>query len=289
MAVLWREDERMENEVGCMTEYGKLRRVVVCPPDFMRIDQVINETQKRYKEENIDVHTARKQHQEFVELMRNHGIEVIELTAEEGFNEQVFTRDIGVCIGPQVFISNMGNEIRTGEEAILEQVLDRSGAPWRKIEDNSIEGGDVIVDRGYVWVGLSGRTTLSGVQCLQDLLPDLKVVPIPIKKEYLHLDCVFNILSPEYALVYPDALNKKEYDMLSRHYKLIEVNEKEQFTLGVNVLSIAPGVVISLPQNKQVNRKLIDKGFEIIEVDFSEIIKSGGSFRCCTLPLKREG
>nr|WP_289036890.1 arginine deiminase-related protein [uncultured Allobacillus sp.] len=30
-----------------------------------------------------------------------------------------------------------------------------------------------------------------------------------------------------------------------------------------------------------------DNGYEVIPVDLSEIIKSGGSFRCCTLPLQR--
>jgi N-dimethylarginine dimethylaminohydrolase len=45
--------------------------------------------------------------------------------------------------------------------------------------------------------------------------------------------------------------------------------------------------VFSLPCNKQVNQELRNRGYDIIEVDMTEIIKSGGSFRCCTLPLKR--
>ena len=40
--------------------------------------------------------------------------------------------------------------------------------------------------------------------------------------------------------------------------------------------------------NKKVNEELRKRGFEIIEVDITEIIKSGGSFRCCTLPIHRE-
>jgi len=32
---------------------------------------------------------------------------------------------------------------------------------------------------------------------------------------------------------------------------------------------------------------LRNHGFEVIEVDITEIIKSGGSFRCCTLPIER--
>ena len=76
--------------------------------------------------------------------------------------------------------------------------------------------------------------------------------------------------------------------MLTATYKLIEVSEEEQFTMGTNVLSIGDKKVFSLPQNKQVNAQIRAHGFEVIEVDFSEIIKSGGSFRCCSMPVDRE-
>jgi N-dimethylarginine dimethylaminohydrolase len=57
--------------------------------------------------------------------------------------------------------------------------------------------------------------------------------------------------------------------------------------MGTNVLSIGDRKIISLPVNKNVNKQLRDRGYEVIEVDITEIIKSGGSFRCCTLPILR--
>ncbi|WP_093044978.1 dimethylarginine dimethylaminohydrolase family protein [Thalassobacillus cyri] len=277
----------MNEGIGCESEFDPLKKVVVCSPAYMRIEEAINETQKKYIDENIDINQACKQHHGFVKLMRKHNIEVIELEPEESFHEQVFTRDIGICIGEKVIVSNMGNEVREGEEKLLQEILEQENASWEKVCKGTIEGGDVIVDGDQVWVGLSDRTNNDGVANLQALLPGHNVTAVPIKEEYLHLDCVFNILSPEYALVFPGALRKEEYDMLSRQYKLIEVDEHEQFTMGVNVLSIAPGKIISLPHNKKVNEKMREKGFEVIEVEFSEVIKSGGSFRCCTMPLRR--
>ena len=69
---------------------------------------------------------------------------------------------------------------------------------------------------------------------------------------------------------------------------MIEVTDEEAFTLGTNVLSIGDKKIISLPVNKKVNEELEKRGFEVIEVDLTEIIKSGGSFRCCTLPIERK-
>jgi N-dimethylarginine dimethylaminohydrolase len=53
------------------------------------------------------------------------------------------------------------------------------------------------------------------------------------------------------------------------------------------VLSIGNKKILSLPVNKQVNKQLRNRGFEVIEVDITERIKSGGSFRCCSLPFLR--
>jgi N-dimethylarginine dimethylaminohydrolase len=74
---------------------------------------------------------------------------------------------------------------------------------------------------------------------------------------------------------------------LEQQYHLIDVSEEEQFTLATNVLSIGNKKIVALPLNKHTNQKIKEAGFSIIEVDLSEIIKSGGAFRCVTLPLYR--
>jgi N-dimethylarginine dimethylaminohydrolase len=136
---------------------------------------------------------------------------------------------------------------------------------------------------------LSDRTNAEAIEHLQNLLKkQFDIIPIDFQSKYLHLDCVFNIVSPELAIIYPGALKPEQIELFKSRYELIEVSEEEQFTLGTNVLSIGYNKIISLPINKKVNEELRKRGFEIIEVDITEIIKSGGSFRCCTLPIHRE-
>jgi len=65
------------------------------------------------------------------------------------------------------------------------------------------------------------------------------------------------------------------------------MRDSEQFTMGTNVLSIGHNRVFSLPINQGVNDQLRQHGYKVLEVDFSEIIKSGGSFRCCSMPIER--
>ena len=271
----------------CDTEYDTLLRVILCQPKFMAIDEVINDVQKKYEDENINVELAMKQHEEFEKKLIEHGVEVIKLPSSEQFPEQVFTRDIGFTVGDDIFVAEMASDIRKGEEEALEEWLDDEEIPFQTTT-NRVEGGDVIVDRGVLYVGISSRTSEEAVRKLKHDLPNYEVVKVPFNEKYLHLDCVFNILSAEVGLIFPKALDQKTIDMLSAKYKLIEVSEEEQFTMGTNVLSIGGKKVFSLPQNKNVNKAIRAHGFEVIEVDFSEIIKSGGSFRCCSMPVARE-
>ena len=96
--------------------------------------------------------------------------------------------------------------------------------------DTSIEGGDVIIDDDIVYVGISQRTVISAIGQLEEALPEYTIVPVKLHEKFLHLDCVFNIVSESEALIYPQAIEPDAADMLAKRYDLIEVPEDEQFT-----------------------------------------------------------
>ncbi|HWO96764.1 MAG TPA: dimethylarginine dimethylaminohydrolase family protein [Bacillus sp. (in: firmicutes)] len=275
-------------KASCNSEYDELHTVVLCEPQYMTIREVINETQKHFKDVGIHIAKAMEQHKQFVQTLRNHGINVILLPPLERYPEQVFTRDIGFTLGQTVFVAEMASDIRQGEEGILKEWLEKEHIPFYNLKKDQIEGGDVIIDRNTIYVGVSNRTNEKAIHHLQELLPDYEVISVPFTEKYLHLDCVFNILSPDEALIFPGVIEDEVAALLSSRYDLIEVTEEEQFTLGTNVLSIGHKKVLSLPVNKAVNKQLRARGYEVIEVDITEIIKSGGSFRCCTLPIMRK-
>ncbi|MFC2949441.1 dimethylarginine dimethylaminohydrolase family protein [Virgibacillus sediminis] len=274
---------------SCFSEYDVLKRVILCQPQYMTIRQVINETQKKFVKEGLHIERALEEHREFVQKLNEYGVETILLPYHKKYPEQVFTRDIGFTLGETIFVAQMAHDVRIGEENVLKVWLEDEEISYYNLIGNKIEGGDVIIDRDTIYIGLSNRTNEAAVDHLRKLLGyQFDVKAISFTEKYLHLDCVFNVLSPEVALIYPDALTKEDLELLSSRYDLIEVTEEEQFTLGTNVLNIGNKTIFSLPVNEKVNQKMRDKGFEVIEIDYSEIIKSGGSFRCSTLPVLRE-
>ncbi|WP_201714183.1 dimethylarginine dimethylaminohydrolase family protein [Rossellomorea arthrocnemi] len=271
----------------CSNEYGKLKKVVVVSPENMQINEIINETQKHFLDDNINIDKAVLQHEKFVDTLEKNGAEVIHLQPSLEFNEQVFTRDIGFTIHDQFFVSSMNTDVRRGEVETLKKWLDENGVPYSEFL-HSIEGGDVLVDGDDIWIGVSGRTNQLAIQSLRNQLTPYTVHELPLREDILHLDCVFTIISSEWAIVYPPAFSKEDLKTIKSHYNIITVTDKEQFQMGPNVLAIGDEKIISLIQHTSLNKRMKAKGFEVIELDLSEIIKSGGSFRCCTLPLIRE-
>src|SRR6478609_4312180 len=83
-----KQPAKMTNSYGCKNEYDTLKRVIVCPPTYMKIEEIINETQKHYADENIDESLASKQHRQFVECLQKEGVEVIGLSAQEPFPDK---------------------------------------------------------------------------------------------------------------------------------------------------------------------------------------------------------
>ncbi|SHF94851.1 dimethylarginine dimethylaminohydrolase family protein [Ornithinibacillus halophilus] len=275
-------------KVYCKSEYDILKKVILCEPQYLINRQVLHDPELQYKHVKEHVELAVKQHREFVDTLNKYEIETIMLSPDKHYPEQTYTRDIGFTLGPTIYIAEMAQGVRKGEEHILKYWLHENQISYYNLIGEHIEGGDVIIDQDTIFIGLSSRTNEAAIEHLKQILTgQFHVKMIPFKDKFLHLDCVFNVLSPEVAIIYSEALSNEDIQFLSSRYDLIEVPYEEQHALATNVLSIGSGKVLSLPMNETVNKQMRKKGFEIIEVDISEIVKSGGSFRCCTLPLVR--
>lgn len=205
----------------CMSEYDTLKRVILCQPQYMSIREVINETQKEFKDVGIHIELALEQHANFVKTLQENDVEVILLPYHKKYPEQVFTRDIGFTLGQTIFVAKMAHDVRIGEENVLIQWLDDEELSYYNLAEDHIEGGDVIIDRDTIYVGLSNRTHQQAIDHLQSLLNQFEVKAIHFIEKYLHLDCVFNVVSPEVALIYPPALTKENIELFSSRYELI--------------------------------------------------------------------
>ena len=213
--------------------------------------------------------------------------------------DQLTPRDIGVTIGHKFLICPVVKASRRYEVAgIFRHILAMGGdEPTILLPPDPeilLEGGDIIVDKNCIFVGISQRSNEAGVTYLTHQFRDkFTVVPVQCRRleegeNVLHLDCTFNPVGQNMALIYVDGFEDIPDEI--QQYEWIEIDKEEQKHLATNVLSLDQKTVISRnhPACVRVNEEMRKRGLQVIELPFDAAPSTGGSFRCCSLPLVRE-
>jgi len=222
---------------------------------------------------------------------------------------QVFARDVGFVIDDQFFISNMiknrSQEI-LGFDMILKQI--NSTQINHLPKDVFVEGGDVVLLDGFIFAGYSKKTDFHQFQVsrtngkfldfLSTKFPSKKIIGFELNKSddistqnCLHLDCCFQPLGLGHVLLYQGGFKYKKdlqliYDMFGEE-NIILINKQEMSNMYANLFSISHNIIVSEKKFSRINQLLIEKGYIVEEIPFSETSKMGGLLRCVTLPLIR--
>lgn len=284
--------------VSVRNETGRLRRVVIGNPETFVLPEPINPKMLVYDADHPEAPTRESlapQYQDLRAALEERGVEVLQPKPVDGVPDQLTPRDIGVVIGSTLVVCAMRPESRREEWRGIESIIDAIDDEHvlRVPAGSFVEGGDVVVDRGFVFVGMSDRSTPAGAAVLRERFGDeFEVISVPLKsdddgEDVLHLDCAFVPVGERHALIYPDGFRAIP-DAIRDEYEWIEVDREEQHHLFTNVLSVDANTVFSRRSAVRVNQALRDAGLDVVEIAFSETTKVGGSFRCASLPLVRE-
>lgn len=231
-----------------------------------------------------------EQHARFRQLLADEGVGLVSPDTRAAAFCQVFTRDPCFVVGDTLFAGGLRDEWRHPESpalgglrALLPRVVDLSGA------GALIEGGDVMVfDAGRrVLVGSNRHTNDAGFRRLADALPGAEVVRVPHRA--LHLDCCLAPLPDRGALYHAAVLPDASVELLGRYFdRLIPLDPDEAaLRLAANVFWLDRRRVVSSLHAPRTNARLRGMGYEVRELDFSQLTALWGSFRCVVCPLLR--
>ena len=231
-----------------------------------------------------------KLHLEFKNTLEAHGARVI-LEPPIPFSGAQYTRDVGFAIDDTFFVSRMGTRAREPEVVALKPWLGRFSKVAR-LDAGHIEGGDVILAPGRVLVGLGEATNEAGVASFTAALAEAgsarEVVPLRFNSRgVIHLDTKFNLVAPDLALISRHSFQQESLKWLEKHFQLIDATPKETRAIHINTFGLGNGTVVMDARAERLASKLRNHGISPILLDYSEITRLPGSFRCTTLPLKR--
>ncbi|RNH93504.1 N-dimethylarginine dimethylaminohydrolase [Micromonospora aurantiaca] len=234
---------------------------------------------------------VRAQQEALITVLRARGTEVILLPQAPGCSAQHYPRDIGFVIDNVLFLARLNSAHRLPEANALAELA--AGMPRvEHLTMGSIEGGDVMLHDRCVLVGLSEETSLEGAEALQAALGrhqiNREVVPVTFASSgIVHLDDHFNIIAPGTALIHRSAFTPHQARWFEKRFDLIDVTDEEALHVHVNVLALAPGVVVVAAGSSRITGQITARGIDVLTVDYSEVTRIPGSLRCTTLPLRR--
>jgi len=255
------------------------------------LDEILRRQMESSRWEVFDPSLVRQQQDDLIDLMRDRGVDVIMLGAEADSVSQHYPRDLGFVVDDTFFVARLNSRSRAPEAAGLLPLVDRmSNVDY--LSSGTIEGGDVMLAEGVVLVGLSEETSPEGVAGLERRLRELeserRVESVTFSRGgVVHLDTLFNVVSDPVALIHLDAFPAHQVSSFARRFDLIPVSADEAREVEVNALSLSPGEVVLDARSERIAVELELRGIRSLMIDFSEVRRVPGSFRCSTLPLVR--
>jgi dimethylargininase len=218
-----------------------------------------------------------KQHNVYLETLNSCGLTITVLDPLPDYPDAYFVEDTAVVTPDVAVITRPGADPRKGEEESIARVL----AGFRELErisaPGTLDGGDVLQVGNHFFIGISQRTNKEGAEQLGGILEGYgnTWVTIPVG-DGLHFKSSVNYVGKNTLLVTPDFAENTE---LSGYDKIILERDEAYAanTLLVNDHLLTPAGF------RSVRKRLEGLGFDIVELETSEMRKMDGGLTCLSI------
>lgn len=270
-------------------------RVLMTTPDHFRVDYVINPHMEGHVG-TVDVARARDQWDALKAAYERLGVPVSVVDGAAGQPDMVFCANQTLpaldAQGARVAVmSRMHAPQRADEVAAYARFFESEGYAVRPLDANvpgTFEGmGDAIWHPGrrLLWGGYGFRTDRAVYDRLAETL-GVAVLPLALHDpDFYHLDTCLCPLDEQTVLVYPGAFTDDGMATVRDHFeRVIEAPEDEARRLfACNAHSPDGRTVLIQRGCVETNRLLAEAGYDVVELDTDEYLKSGGSVFCMKL------
>ncbi|MFZ0014637.1 MAG: dimethylargininase [Acidimicrobiia bacterium] len=221
---------------------------------------------------------ARRQHDTYRRHIAEAGYEVEVLPGDDRYPDSVFVEDTAVVIDGLAVVTRPGAEERRGEIEEVALALGRY-LPLTRVEaPGTVDGGDVMLLGGTLWVGLSARTSSSGAGQLGDIAATrgVRTVPVPVS-QVLHLKSAVLPIDGETVVVTPGTVD----ETLLGGLRIVSEDEGERYRFSA--LPLANGRVLVTDSAPETARAVASLGFDVQPIDVSEMQAADGGLTCMSI------
>jgi N-dimethylarginine dimethylaminohydrolase len=266
-----------------MTRIPRPRHYAMTPPTFFAVEYAINPWMDTSVP--VDTHVALNQwealRQTYKEL--GHTVELVEPVA--GLPDMVYAANGGLLVNGKAVTARFAYPQRTGESAAYAEWMARHGYPPADTRHLNEGQGDLLVVGSIVLAGYGFRTDRRAHDEIAAIV-GMPVVSLElVDPRFYHLDTALAVLDDTTIAYYPPAFSAAARARLLELFPdAIEVAGADADVLGLNAVSDGRNVVLPAAATGFAEQ-LRAAGFKPIGVDLSELLKGGGSVKCCTLEV----
>jgi N-dimethylarginine dimethylaminohydrolase len=261
----------------------RLRRYAMTPPTYFAVEYAINPWMDTSTPVDVGVAEVQWEGLYRTYLRLGHHVDVIEPVS--GLPDMVYAANGGLIARDIAIVAKFRFAERAGESRAYADWMSSLG--YRPVSTRYVnEGqGDLLMVGEMVLAGYGFRTDRRAHAEISAALAVPVVSLELVDPRFYHLDTALAVLDDHTIAYYPPAFSPAAQDQLHALFPdAIVVGSADAFVLGLNVVS--DGLHVVLPSAATgFAAQLREAGFEPVGVDLSELLKGGGSVKCCTLEV----
>ena len=279
---------------GFRNETDPLTDVLLGSPAFLRHLATSSLSRKHLRENPCNIQVAQAQHKELVAAYEHFGVRIHWHEPSPELPMQVYSRDSSVMTPYGAIITAMANWWRRGENYAAIRTYEQLGIPiYDMVTAGTFEGGDFdVIEEGCVLIGCGGARTQEEAARQVDgwfRKEGWETRLAFFDEYYVHIDLMVVPIAPKLTAV---CLASTEPGIVTwlkdKGHEIIDVPFEDTMALGCNFMSLGRDRVIAPKVSQSLIKQLRARGFEVADVDMSELSKTGGGIHCMAQALRRE-
>ncbi len=261
------------------------RRYLMCRPEHFEVSYAINPWMDvtRGADRELALQQWENLRQTYLDL--GHQVEVI--PPEAGLPDMVFAANGGLVVGGRAMGARFTHPERLAEGPAYYKWLAGAGLE-EAVEPLSVnEGeGDFLVVGDLILAGTGFRTDPRAHGEVQEFFGRPVISLQLVDPRFYHLDTALAVLDDDDVAYFPEAFSPGSLAVLRRLFPdAVLASEADAVVLGLNAVSDGRNVVLPAAA-RDLAEQLRARGYEPVGVDLSELLKAGGSVKCCTLEIR---
>lgn len=270
---------------GTRTRVSTPRHILMCRPTHFEVTYAINPWMNPLVPVDQDLAIAQWEAIQATYETLGHRVDVIEPIT--GLPDMVFAANGGIVHGGRALASNFTHPERQPEGAAYREWFESAGLSPAVQSTQQNEGeGDVLTVGNIMLAGTGFRTSREAHREINEFF-DISVITLElVDPRFYHLDTALAVLDDTSIAYFPGAFDGASNLVLEQLFPTaIKASEVDAEAFGLNAMSDGRNVVLS-DRAIGLHDQLRANGFNPIGVDTSELLKAGGSAKCCTLEIR---